>query len=71
MFPLATIFTWQIEVRSRFSVLWLLASFSMTEEMLRVIVTSVTMSLVRLESVLKASSCAGLILGSVSLKVNI
>ena len=28
---LATIFTWQIEGRSRFSFLWLLASFSMTD----------------------------------------
>ena len=50
MLPQATIFTWQIDARSGFSVLCLLAGISMMEEMLRVIVTSVTMSLLRLES---------------------
>ena len=45
-------FTWQIEGRS--------------EELLRVIVTSVTMSLLRRESVLRAFLLCG-VLGSVSL----
>ena len=63
MLPPATALlpTWQNEGRSGFLVLCLLAGIPMPEEMLRVIVTSVTMSLVRLESVLRVFLLCGVL----------
>ena len=60
----------EMEGRSGYSVLCLLAGISMTEELLRVIVTSVTMSLLRLEPLLRAFLLCG-VMGSVLCKVNI
>ena len=60
----------KMEGRSGYSVLCLLAGISMTEELLRVIVTSVTMSLLRLEPLHRASLLCGF-MGSVLCKVNI